>query len=628
MLIEDIAKSIRGTRDDFSLAFMQAQVAANIVNADRNRFETIAQSPDDKEAFAEALRYAQQKGWFDHLINAIVANRLDDGHIATDLVNSAPSAPLQAMINEFSTFMPAHMAVRGLDQAARWTGKITIADANGNTTSSGTGVLIANNRMLTAWHVVRELFDPDANGVLQPRADGGNRIEVIFSDLMTMIGRENSAPGAGERRVKGHQNWCVFFSKCHQRELESTFPDNLEELKDYWDYAIIRLAEPIGFERGWANPDDRAVVPRPQDQVVLLQHPGARQLRLAINDIAEPQPDQQTFIPRLRFLHLLDAMPGSSGGPCFDRTFTFFGFHQGAWNGTNPLKNRGVPLARVLEHLKTNYNVTKLEPEESLLWKLGSDKDNAPVIGCEQFQNLVLRSPILGNPRIFTVRGNKGMGKTFHANLISALLPDVAHLKIDLSAEAIATKDATELANMIATKAGAGTLQLEPPSHVFSTVAVWLKDEVTRKLMEAIDRVRNDRMVWLILTDLNYFDLEGDQATALLLLIYEQVKTYPWLRIVLDGLKTDIPGGLSQFEYRHRVTDITQAQIETYLRRLTTFLGLEMGPGYVPFEAIRLFREYEREAVSNSENATRSLVTTIMQQMIPILCEMKTGLGV
>jgi hypothetical protein len=53
-----------------------------------------------------------------------------------------------------------------------------------------------------------------------------------------------------------------------------------------------------------------------------------------------------------------------------------------------------------------------------------------------------------------------------------------------------------------------------------------------------------------------------------------------------------------------------------------------MGPGYVPFEAIRLFREYEREAVSNSENATRSLVTTIMQQMIPILCEMKTGLGV
>ncbi|HWF88562.1 MAG TPA: hypothetical protein VN659_06990, partial [Pyrinomonadaceae bacterium] len=87
-------------------------------------------------------------------------------------------------------------------------------------------------------------------------------------------------------------------------------------------------------------------------------------------------------------------------------------------------------------------------------------------------------------------------------------------------------------------------------------------------------------------------------------------------------------GGLSQFEYRHRVTDITQAQIETYLRRLTTFLGLEMGPGYVPFEAIRLFREYDREAVSNPENATRSLVMTIMQQMIPILCEMKKSLGV
>src|ERR1051326_5069181 len=102
MLIEDIAKSIRATRDDFSLAFMQAQVAANIVDVDRNRFETIAQSPDNVEAFAEALRYAQQKNWFDHLINAILANRLDNGRIATDLVNVAGNAELQAMINERS----------------------------------------------------------------------------------------------------------------------------------------------------------------------------------------------------------------------------------------------------------------------------------------------------------------------------------------------------------------------------------------------------------------------------------------------------------------------------------------------------------------------------------------------
>lgn len=246
------------------------------------------------------------------------------------------------------------------------------------------------------------------------------------------------------------------------------------------------------------------------------------------------------------------------------------------------------------------------------------------MIGCEDFQNLVLDSPILGTPRIFTIKGDKGGGKTFHASLVSALLHDVAHLKIELSAQAIATKDAAELANMISTKAGAGTLQIDPPSEVFSTVAVWLKDEVTRKLMEAIDRVRNDRMVWLTITDLNSFDIEGEEATTLLSLIYEQVRTYPWLRIVLDGLKTDLPGGLSAFEHRHRVKDITQAQIETYLRRLTTYLGLEdMGPGYVLFEGTRLFKEYDKEAGNNSENAARLLAQIITTQMIPILSEIK-----
>jgi hypothetical protein len=623
--IEDIAKSIKGTRADFDVAFIQAQVAANLIDTERNHFETIVNSADNEQAFLQALRYAQQKNWLQHLIDAIIANRLDDGRIATSLANDAPQAPLQAMINAFHGFMPAHLVVRGLDQASRWTGKITVQGAAGAVETSGTGILIANNRMLTAWHVVKQLFDQDATGEFKPREDGGARIEVVFSDFMELIGRGASLLGRGERRVKGHKNWCVFFSKCHQKELDSLLPDDLEELNGVWDYAIIRLAEPIGFERGWVSPDDRAVVPRPQEQVVLLQHPGGREMRLVFNDIAAPPAGQQTAIPRLRFLHLLNALPGSSGGPCFDKTLTFFGFHQGAWTGSNPATNRGVPLSKVLEHLKSNYGVSKIEPEESMVWKLGSDKDDAPVIGCEEFQNAVLDSPILGTPRIFTIKGDKGRGKTFHASLISALLPDVTHLKIELSAQGIGTKDGADLANHISSKAGAGNLQLETPEAIHSTVTVWLKDEVTRKLMEAIDRVRNDRLVWLIITDLNSFDIQKDEATTLLSLIYEQVKTYSWLRIVLDGLKTDIPGGLGQFELRYRVTDLTRAQIETYLRRLTTFLGFDIDPLYILSEGLRLFRIYDREAGNNPENAPRLLARAIMNETIPVLYELKNS---
>src|SRR6185503_3945025 len=103
--IEDIAKSIRATRDDFDVAFMQAQVAAGLIDAERNRFEAIASSPDNKEAFLQALRYAQQKNWLQHLVDAIIANRLDDGSISTEIANAAPDAPLQAMITAFNKFM-------------------------------------------------------------------------------------------------------------------------------------------------------------------------------------------------------------------------------------------------------------------------------------------------------------------------------------------------------------------------------------------------------------------------------------------------------------------------------------------------------------------------------------------
>ena len=620
--IQEIAKAIRATRADFNTLFIQAQIAENLPAADRKQFEAVVTSADDEQAFREALDYAQLKNWLPVLIDSIVASGLEDGRIAADLSHAAPdAAPLQAMINKAAGFMLPQVVMKGLDQGTRWTGKILIDGQ-----PSGTGLLIANNRMLTAWHVVKALFQPDQSGEYTPDSDPatGDRLEVVFSDFMDRLGRGAKLLGRGERRVKGHSNWCVSFSNCHDAELRSEMPQNLEELDGKWDYAIIRLAEPIGFERGWATPDDRAFVPSPDDKMLLLQHPAGQPMRLDVENIAAPSDQQKSVIPRLRFLHLLNALAGSSGGPCFDRTLSFFGFHQGVWNGSTPKTNRGVPIVRVLEDLKTKYGVTKLESEDSLIWKLGADKNDAPVIGCEAFQSQVLDASIPGKPRIFTIRGNKGVGKTFHANLVAALLPDAAHLKIELPAQAIATKEATELAKFICSKAGAGTLELEPVSEVFSTAAVWLKDEVTRKLIEAIDSVRNGRSVWLLITQLNHFDIKGEHATQLLLLIYEHVKTSPWLRIVLDGLKTDIPGGMAEHEFRYRVGEITRPQIDTYLQRLGTYFNLNLGT-WTLGEAIRLFKKYETELNNNPDNAAQLLIDTIMNETWQVYDALNNG---
>ena len=112
------------------------------------------------------------------------------------------------------------------------------------------------------------------------------------------------------------------------------------------DYAVLRLAQTPGMTRRWADLDARAVVPKADTHIVLLQHPGGYDLKWDQNDIVAPEVAWCQVIPRLRFLHRANAVGGSSGGPCFDRTFMLFGLHQGEWTrGKTGLRiNRGVPI--------------------------------------------------------------------------------------------------------------------------------------------------------------------------------------------------------------------------------------------------------------------------------------------
>jgi len=617
LTIAETAKAITATRADFRMLFMQMQIEVGLPSGDRESFDVVAPSPDDKTAFEQALGYVQGKGWLDLLKDLIVVNGLEDGTIAADM-SAGPGSPLQATVDSSRGYMLPNLVTRGLNQGSRWTAKIEIDGV-----SRGTGILVSNNRLLTAWHVVKEIFKLDANGQYEPDQAAGPRVEVVFTDFMDYLARGNQLRGRGERRVPAHADWCVFFSNCHQDELVDRLPDNLQQLDGYWDYAIIRLAEPIGLERGWLTLDEKASAPY-TGKMWLFQHPRGQSARLDFEDITELTPPVRAVIPRLRFLHKVNSDPGSSGGPCFDKTLTCFGFHQGVWDGRNPVTNRGVPLVGVLEHLKKNFGAAKLEPEDSLIWRLGPDKEYVPVIGSDLFQSQVLNSSIQGTPRIFTIWGDPGKGKTFHVDLTAALLPNTTHLKIEFSAKTLVDKDAVQLANMISKEAGADTLQLRPLSEFFSTPWTWLSDEVTVKVIEALEKARNGRMVWILIKDLNVSDLEGTGATQLLSLLYQQVKESSWLRFVLDGMKADIPDGLSEFAYRHRVQDITSAQIETYLRRLATFLGLEMGGG-IPTRALELHVDYETEAIDHPENAARGLAKQISKKVVPIWEKISKG---
>src|SRR5262245_59355668 len=98
--LEEIADAIKASRAEFGRLFLQAQIEVCANPADRVLFEAVGNSGVDREAFAQALAWANVKGWLEPLLHAIVDESLEDGRLTKALLEAAPqSAELQAITN-------------------------------------------------------------------------------------------------------------------------------------------------------------------------------------------------------------------------------------------------------------------------------------------------------------------------------------------------------------------------------------------------------------------------------------------------------------------------------------------------------------------------------------------------
>ena len=362
--IPQIVNALRISRSEFGRIFVQAQMDLVANGEDRQLFEVVARSGFDQDAFAEALTWAAQKNFLDPIVRAIVAEGLEDGSITAALTaeamaaneNAARRAALQAITDLARGFERPEVFFRGLNIGMRWTVKIMVDGV-----FQGTGILIGPHLVLTAWHVVRSLFDPDPNPARQnrfvPKNGSGNvhhRLAVEFDDLTGLF--DAQAAPVVPKRFQAHVKWCAVHSECHPDELKNTFPLDLKELKDYWDYAVLRLVKTPGLERRWASLDARAVVPAANAKILVFQYPAGQPMRFDDNVVVAPAATMTAgVIPQLRFLHKANAVGGSSGGPCFDRQFMLFGLHQGNWSSGaegQEVVNRGVPILRIKEHIQ------------------------------------------------------------------------------------------------------------------------------------------------------------------------------------------------------------------------------------------------------------------------------------
>lgn len=573
--IEQILKALKATRKEFGTLFLQAQAQAGVGVYDRKEFEAIAASSPDPDAFHSALLHAQAQGWLWKLLDLIIAERLEDGSLTRALTeaNAGGDAALQAMTNLANGFANPDIIYRGYGDGMRWTGKIVV-----NGVPNGTGVLIGPHLVLTAWHVVKSLFTPAAGDRWEPDPDGGARLQVEFDNRLVFV--NGILQPAAAQRFGAHRDWCVSFSPCHADELADKLPADPLNLQGHWDYAVIRLKAVPGLQRRWASLDARSVVPGANESLFLFQHPAMQPLKVDQSLITDPDPPLPSVVPGLRFLHYANSLGGSSGGPCFDKSFALFGIHQGVWKGAagaGHVTNRGVPIRGVINDIKQKLKdgLPGPDPSETPIWNLGAAMNYAPVVGTEPFQKLVWDSAVAGAQKLLTIRGTKWSGKSFLVKLLAYMLPDGGHLKVTLKADSVSKMNARQLAEAICKAAGTTLPPTGDPADADTTSSAWLKDEVLTKVVSVLQEARDGRLVWLSITELNKYKISEKDASDLLFMLYEQTLVVDWLRVVLDGMRGDVPASLRGVRKNHLTAPVTQEDLLRYFERFRTEKNLQ-----------------------------------------------------
>lgn len=205
----------------------------------------------------------------------------------------------------------------------------------------GTGWLVANDLVLTNWHVVRRVLA----GEKKP-GDVVCRFDYATSSTSTNKGVECGLAA----------KWCEDYSEASNVE---TGKGPEEATNDQLDYALLRLAQPIGTTtganaaggpRGFVATKRGTAAPAANDVVFVLQHPKGDPLKMAIGT------SRGANANTTRVLHDANTESGSSGSPCFNAKLELVALHHAGdllYDGVigAPAQNQAVPLEPILARL-------------------------------------------------------------------------------------------------------------------------------------------------------------------------------------------------------------------------------------------------------------------------------------
>ena len=564
-----LATKVTGSREAFAAAFAAAQAGLDVPTD----FKAVATSPDDLAAFEQAFGFADSRNFLGLLIVACVDRAIakpDLPELGPPRANGLPRAPVAAPSRTAQSLQGFVRLVSGMSDAAQAAVEGNrllrqVCEIIHNNTPRGTGVLIAPHLVLTAWHVVADEFEPAPGGGWQPKAGAASRLAVGF-DRVSVI--EGSSLDLTPVRVSLAKDWLAAWSPCDAAETQCRFPADGVDLSDKLDFAVLRLAESVGFLRSW-RPLKNVRAPAADVDIVVYQYPETLTLQLARGTIDE-------VMARPRFLHRANTASGSSGGPCLDGQFYLVGLHHAGYDPDTQLppaqrRNRGIPAPAIVARIAT---LPDLDPATHPLFRI-EDERPGPIVGLKTFQALVLEAAGLRgdpatSPRILRVSGGPHSGKRFCLRLAKQLLAPSQDVVVVLPASSVPPSP-EEAALKILEGAGMRTdvarARLPAPAAAATTEPAWLRNQFVPAFGEALRAAAPGRRVWLAIDELEHHALPQGPVRDFLGLVYEQISGMPWLRVLLIGPAGAVPAGAIPFTREYRLTDPTLDEVTECIAR-------------------------------------------------------------
>jgi len=343
--MQEILQAMVSAYDKDSLEMMLS------LQMEKNLGNIVADAPLRTKIF-KLLQKAEQEGWDIELVKA--AHRYIPGNTplarAYEKYGMAPGLVVEKAGQPVAK-VPSGVFSSGLEKTIRqdnpaldinlWRTRLTQlevrvcrVDINGG--PSGTGFLIAEDLVLTNYHVVM--------GIL----NGGRPA----SSLSCRFDYKVLVDGTVEQGIRiplRAGNEIPLHSKCSAAEL-TKFPDSPVPTLDELDFALLKLSRALGSEplagpasaaRGWETLPYVPAMLLPDQGLIIAQHPQGEPMKLAI--------DTQSVIGAnangTRVRYQTNTEGGSSGSGVYDMLFNLVALHHlgdPARDGSPPQYNQAV----------------------------------------------------------------------------------------------------------------------------------------------------------------------------------------------------------------------------------------------------------------------------------------------